>query len=304
MPSRFWEVKSSDDYDYKSIMHYNSDLGGALPSPILFNKASGAEIGVNKELSALDIQSLRLLYPCDNKNYTCGQNVIPNYGPVDDRTQCKIQRSCSDGKLSKVYKSYKLAQIYCERVYPKTCDIIVNLGNDRYEIGSLKNCCNGPCKPISMVPQTPSPAAPKPAAPTPVPPTPVAPKVSTPTTPKSTPTSPTTTTTTVAKSSHCNAGYVSGDMANHIRIGPIGPIKCASSWSNDKWNSVLMTKAFTDLNLASIYCERVYIGQCDTIIEYKRGKSTDDWIYEIGSTKTALCPTGNLGDICIKIHKV
>ena len=27
MPSRFWEVKSSDDYDYKSIMHYNSDLG-------------------------------------------------------------------------------------------------------------------------------------------------------------------------------------------------------------------------------------------------------------------------------------
>ena len=240
----------------------------------MFNKASGAEIGVNKELSALDIKSLQLLYPCDNKNYTCGQGVIPDYGPVDDRTQCKIHHSCSDGKLSKVYKSYRLAQIYCERVYPKTCDIIVNLGNDRYEIGSLKKCCNGLCQPI-----------------------PAAPQVSTTTTPKST-------TTTTAKASHCNAGYLSGNMANHIQIGAIGPIKCANSWSNDKWNSVLMTKSFTDLNLASIYCERVYIGICDTIIEYKRGKSTDDWIYEIGSTKAAACPTGDLGDICIKVHKV
>ena len=102
------------------------------------------------------------------------------------------------------------------------------------------------------------------------------PQVSTPAAPKSTPTP---TSTTVARSSHCNAGYLSGNMANHIQIGPVGPIKCANSWSNDKWNSVLMTKAFTDLKLASIYCERVYKGSCDTIIEYKRGKSTDDCIY-------------------------
>ena len=200
---------------------------GLVRDPIMFNKASGAEIGVNKELSALDIKSLRLLYPCDNKNHTCGQGVIPDYGPVDDRTQCKIQQSCSDGKLSKVYKSYRLAQTYCERVNPKTCDIIVNLGNDRFEIGSLKKCCNGSCQQI-----------------------PAAPLVFTTTTPKST-------TTTTAKASHCNDGYLSGNMANHIQIGAIGPIKCANSWSNDKWNSVLMTKSFTDLNLASIYCERV-----------------------------------------------
>ena len=44
--------------------------------------------------------------------------------------------------------------------------------------------------------------------------------------------------------------------------------------------------------------------KCNTIIEYKKGKSTDDWIYEIGSTKTAACPTGDLRDICIKVHKV
>ena len=207
----------------------------------MFNKATGAEIGVNKELSPLDIKSLRLLYPCDDKNYTCGQGVIPDYGPVDDRTQCKIQQSCSDGKLSKVYKSFRLAQIYCERVYPKTCDIIVNLGNDRYEIGSLKNCCNGPCQSISTAPQAPTPAAPVQAAPSSPTPTPVAPQVSSLATPKSTPT-PTTKTTTVAKSSHCNAGYSSGNIADHIQIGPIGPIKCANSWSNDKWNSVLMTK--------------------------------------------------------------
>ena len=253
----------------------------------MFNKASGAEIGVNKELSALDIKSLRLLYPCDNKNYTCGQGVIPDYGPVDDRTQCKNHQSCSDGKLSKVYESYKLAQIYCERVYPKTCDIIVNLGNDRYEIGSLKKCCNGPCQPIPTIPQAPTPVT----------------RQTSDTTPKSTTTTPTSK-ITVAEPSHCNAGYLSGNMAKHIQIGPIGPIKCANSWSNDKWNSVLMTKAFTDLKLASIYCERVYKGRCDTIIEYKRGKSTNDWIYEIGSTKSATCPTGDLGDICIKVHKV
>ena len=247
---------------------------GALSSPILFNKVSGAKIDVNKELSPLDIKSLRLLYPCDNKNYTCGQGSIPDYGPVDDRTQCKVQQSCSDGKLQKVYKSYQLAQIYCERVYPKTCDIIVNLGNDRYEIGSLKKCCNGPCQPIPAAPQAPTQA------------TPMA-------TPKATP-----------KPSHCNAGYVSGNMADHIRIGPVGPTRCANSWSINKQNSVLMTKSYTDLKLASLYCERVYLGQCDTIIEYKKGKSTADWIYEIGSTKAASCPTGDLGDICIKVHKV
>ena len=27
IPDRFWKIKSSDDYDFKSIMHYNSDLG-------------------------------------------------------------------------------------------------------------------------------------------------------------------------------------------------------------------------------------------------------------------------------------
>ena len=27
IPDRFWKIKSSDEYDYKSIMHYNSDLG-------------------------------------------------------------------------------------------------------------------------------------------------------------------------------------------------------------------------------------------------------------------------------------
>ena len=27
IPSQFWKIKSSDTFDYKSIMHYNSDLG-------------------------------------------------------------------------------------------------------------------------------------------------------------------------------------------------------------------------------------------------------------------------------------
>ena len=27
IPSRFWKIKSTDDYDFESIMHYNSDLG-------------------------------------------------------------------------------------------------------------------------------------------------------------------------------------------------------------------------------------------------------------------------------------
>ena len=224
----------------------------------------------------MDIKTLRQLYPCQNKNYTCGQGVIPDYGPVDDKYNCKIQQSCSDGKISKIYESYQLAEIYCNRIYSKTCDIIVHLGNDKYEIGSLKNCCNGPCQPIQSPSQSPI-------------------KI---TTPKPT-------TTTASKASHCNAGYVSGNMGNHVRIGPIDPVKCApGSWNNGRTNSVLMTKTYTDLNLALIYCEHKYKGVCDTIIEYKKGKSTDDWIYEIGSTKTAACPTGDLGDICIKVHKV
>ena len=247
---------------------------------------SGAKIDVNKELSPLDIKTLHQLYPCQNKNYTCGQGVIPDYGPVDDKYHCKIQQSCSDGKLSKTYKSFQLAEIYCNRIYSKTCDIIVHLGNDKYEIGNLKNCCNGPCQPVqsqsSIKITTPKPTT---------------------TTPKPTATTPNLTTTT-SKASHCNAGYVSGNMGNHIRIGSIYPYQCAHTWSSRKTNSVLMTKSFTTLNLAQIYCEYKYKGVCDTIIEYKKGKSTDDWIYEIGSTKIAACPTGDLGDICIKVHKV
>ena len=196
---------------------------------------------------------------------TCVQGVIPDYGPVDDKYHCKIQHSCSDGKISKFYESYLLAEIYCNRIYYKTCDIIVHLGNDKYEIGSLKNSCKGS----------------KPTTTTPLP-----------------------TTTTTSNASNCNAGYVSGNMANHVRIGSIHPVQCANTWNNRNPNSVLMTKSFTTLTLASIYCERKYKGVCDTIIEYKKGKSTEDWIYEIGSTKTAACPTGDLGDICIKVHKV
>ena len=51
-------------YDTKSIMHYDGTLRGFFSEPIMTDRKTGKSIGVNKELSQLDIQKLNKMYPC------------------------------------------------------------------------------------------------------------------------------------------------------------------------------------------------------------------------------------------------
>ena len=50
-------------YDTLSIMHYDSLLGGSLRDPIM-KTITGESIGINKEMSKLDIEKLNQMYPC------------------------------------------------------------------------------------------------------------------------------------------------------------------------------------------------------------------------------------------------
>ena len=60
-------------YDTKSIMHYDGTLRGFFSEPIMTDRKTGKSIGVNKELSQLDIQKLNKMYPCKPKASTCGE---------------------------------------------------------------------------------------------------------------------------------------------------------------------------------------------------------------------------------------
>ena len=51
-------------YDKNSIMHYDGTLRGWFGSPIMTDKITGESIGVNREMSPLDIEKLNQMYPC------------------------------------------------------------------------------------------------------------------------------------------------------------------------------------------------------------------------------------------------
>ena len=65
MDERFLGENFLSEYDFESIMHYDSYLSGAFFQPAM-NKLDGTVIEVNKKLSDLDIVSLNKLYPCKN----------------------------------------------------------------------------------------------------------------------------------------------------------------------------------------------------------------------------------------------
>ena len=56
-------------------MHYDNTLNGAFPNPIMVHKTTGASIGVNKEMSPIDIRKLNTMYPCKSStiNAACGK---------------------------------------------------------------------------------------------------------------------------------------------------------------------------------------------------------------------------------------
>ena len=56
-------------------MHYDSLLGGLLSNPIMKN-ITGESIGINKEMSQLDIQKLNQMYPCKQISSTCGKFFV------------------------------------------------------------------------------------------------------------------------------------------------------------------------------------------------------------------------------------
>ena len=60
-------------YDLKSIMHYDGTLRGFFSRPIMTDKITGKGIGINKELSRLDIEKLNKMYPCKKTSLTCGK---------------------------------------------------------------------------------------------------------------------------------------------------------------------------------------------------------------------------------------
>ena len=72
-----FDWNSSDNltaYDIKSIMHYDGGfLRGFFSNPIMTEKITGNSIGINKELSLLDIQKLNKIYPCKQTSLNCGK---------------------------------------------------------------------------------------------------------------------------------------------------------------------------------------------------------------------------------------
>ena len=53
-------------------MHYDGTLKGFFQNPIMKDKFTGESIGINKELSKIDIQKLNKMYPCTPKA-SCGE---------------------------------------------------------------------------------------------------------------------------------------------------------------------------------------------------------------------------------------
>ena len=60
-------------YDIKSIMHYDGLLNGVFRYPIMKDKLTGKGIGVNKNMSSLDIEKLNKMYPCKAIDPVCGK---------------------------------------------------------------------------------------------------------------------------------------------------------------------------------------------------------------------------------------
>ena len=53
-------------------MHYDGLLKGFFENPIMKDKRTGKPIGINKELSKMDIQKLNKMYPCKPEAASCG----------------------------------------------------------------------------------------------------------------------------------------------------------------------------------------------------------------------------------------
>ena len=56
-------------------MHYDGTLRGRFSTnnPVMKDKLTGKPIGINKELSQLDIQKLNKMYPCNFMSAACGK---------------------------------------------------------------------------------------------------------------------------------------------------------------------------------------------------------------------------------------
>ena len=66
-----YPIDKSTPYDIHSIMHYDGYLRGRLVKPIMIDKRTQKGIGVNKQMSSLDIKKLNEMYPCDST--ACGK---------------------------------------------------------------------------------------------------------------------------------------------------------------------------------------------------------------------------------------
>ena len=54
-------------------MHYDGTLQGFFQNPIMKDKRTGKSIGINTELSKIDIQKLNEMYPCKPKASSRGE---------------------------------------------------------------------------------------------------------------------------------------------------------------------------------------------------------------------------------------
>ena len=61
-------INSTSEYDYKSIMHYDSYVNGYYRFNPVLTKKDGSIIQPNKQMSDLDIQTLNKMYPCQTQN--------------------------------------------------------------------------------------------------------------------------------------------------------------------------------------------------------------------------------------------
>ena len=64
---------TSTAYDTRSIMHYDGTLRGFFSTPIMTDRITGKSIGVNREMSPMDIQKLNKMYPCKQADSPCGK---------------------------------------------------------------------------------------------------------------------------------------------------------------------------------------------------------------------------------------
>jgi len=54
-------------------MHYDGLLNGVFQHPVMKDKLTGKGIGVNKNMSSLDIEKLNKMYPCKGIDPVCGK---------------------------------------------------------------------------------------------------------------------------------------------------------------------------------------------------------------------------------------